>query len=67
MDPHRLIEKIEYTIRRVGFPLVGIAGIVYEELSPPVDPLLLGAYLALLGFGGLGWVRDVYTRRGGGQ
>lgn len=67
MDPHRLVEKVEHTIRRVAFPVFGIAGLVWEELNPPVDPILVGAYLALLGFGGLGWVRDVYMKKGGGQ
>lgn len=61
------VEKIEHLIRRVGFPVVGLAGIIYEELRPPVDPLLIGAYLALMGFGGLGWVRDMYAKKGGEQ
>lgn len=65
-DPHPTIEKFEHGIKRIGFPLIGIAGIIYEELTT-VDPLLLGAYLALTGLGATTWVRDYYAKRGGGN
>lgn len=51
----------EHWIRRVCFPLFGLAGIVYEELTV-ADPLLIGAYLALAGFGSIPWLRDLSKR-----
>jgi hypothetical protein len=65
--PRATIDGIEHGIRRVLFPVIGLLGLVYEELSPPVDPVLVGAYLALMGFGALPWVKDFYARKGGGQ
>jgi hypothetical protein len=64
---HKTIEAIEHGIRRVLFPVIGLLGLAYEELSPPVDPVLVGAYLALMGFGAIPWVKDYYTRKGGGE
>lgn len=65
-EEHQTIAKIEHGIRRIGFPLIGIGGIIYEELTT-VDPLLLGAYLALTGLGATTWVRDYYAKKGGGN
>ena len=65
--PHAVIDTVEHGIRRVLFPILGLAGIVWEELTPPSDPVLIGAYLALMGFGAIPWVRDYYIREGGGE
>lgn len=55
---------MEGFIRRLVLPVVGIAGIIYEELRPPVDAALLGVYLSLVGLGAVPWLRDVAGRRG---
>lgn len=54
---------MEGFIRRVILPVVGVAGIIYEELRPPVDAALLGVYLSLVGLGAVPWVRDLAGRR----
>lgn len=54
----------ESVIRRIGFPMAGIAGIIYASITGP-DPLLIATYLALAGYGGLPWVRDAAVRKEG--
>lgn len=54
---------MEGFIRRLILPLVGIAGIIYEELQGGVDAALLGVYLSLVGLGAVPWVRDLAGRR----
>lgn len=63
-DVPRHIIKIESYIRRIGFPLFGIAGIFWEEFTDS-DPLLIGAYLALAGLGVTPWVRDYFQKKDG--
>jgi len=57
------VRSVEHWIRRVGFPLFGLGGIIWEELTT-ADPLLIGTYLALAGFGSVPWLRDIYKRGG---
>ncbi len=61
---HAVIALIEAAVTRVFAPIVGLAGIVYEETTGEVDPELLLLYAALLGYGGY---KNIKLKGGGGD
>lgn len=60
-------DGIEFTIKRVLVPVVGLGGILYEEIVPPIDVPLIIAYIAMLGLAGPAIVDTVLTTKGGGE
>lgn len=61
---HALAALLEAWVTRVIAPVVGVAGIGYEELTGHVDPELLLLYGALLGYGGY---KNIKLKGGGGD
>ena len=62
MPPIRYESPVERVIRAIVFPVIGISGILWEELSPPIEPQLLIIYVAMLGFSGVSILRDAIHR-----
>jgi hypothetical protein len=66
MNREHNFDCIETAIRKIVFPVVGVAGIIYEELQGDVDAALLGVYLSLVGLGAVPWVRALGERKPNG-
>ena len=61
---HDCIDTPEKFIRKLVVPLVGVFGILFEELrETSSDPALLGVYLSLIGLGATPWLRYFGSRR----
>jgi hypothetical protein len=67
MDRERCLDSYEGVFRRVVLPVIGVAGVVYEEFHGTVDTALLGVYLALIGLGVTPWLRDLLAGKRAGN
>lgn len=67
MDRERCLDSYEGFFRRVLLPIIGAAGIIYEEFQGSVDPALLGVYLSLIGLGVTPWLKDLFAGKRAGN
>lgn len=45
-------EAVEFIVRRIAVPVVGLVGIVLEEIGDDPSTTLVAAYLFMMGFSG---------------
>lgn len=61
-----IADRIEYSIRRIVFPILGSVGIGHSQVEGNADPILIPVYLAMMGLGVPTLIEAISKRKGDG-